>query len=166
LSIRHCFALVSRWCAEIAASHLGQLPGRRYAVAAAYLHGAPDCGHSGRSGVARQRWCHGRQHSRNIHHHRDFEALRKRPGRVGRDGNSFNFQPSEANYTTYANSVGKFAQIAKDRGVLSDPSERVIRRHSGKFIANFGNEIAREALLEDEPPPATNVVPLSGGVRR
>ncbi len=31
-------------------------------------------------------------------------------------GNSFNFQPTEANYTTYANSVAKFAQIAKDRG--------------------------------------------------
>jgi metallo-beta-lactamase class B len=31
-------------------------------------------------------------------------------------GNSFNFRPVEANYTTYANSVAKFAQIAKDRG--------------------------------------------------
>jgi metallo-beta-lactamase class B len=31
-------------------------------------------------------------------------------------GNSFNFQPTEANFTTYANSVAKFAQIAKERG--------------------------------------------------
>jgi len=31
-------------------------------------------------------------------------------------GNSFNFQPMEANFTTYANSVARFAQIAKDRG--------------------------------------------------
>jgi metallo-beta-lactamase class B len=31
-------------------------------------------------------------------------------------GNSFNFQPTEANFTTYANSVAKFARIAKDRG--------------------------------------------------
>ena len=31
-------------------------------------------------------------------------------------GNSFNFQPQEANFTTYANSVTKFAQIAKARG--------------------------------------------------
>jgi metallo-beta-lactamase class B len=31
-------------------------------------------------------------------------------------GNSFNFQLTEANFTTYANSVAKFAKIAKDRG--------------------------------------------------
>lgn len=31
-------------------------------------------------------------------------------------GNSFNFQPTEANFTTYANSVARFAQIAKERG--------------------------------------------------
>jgi metallo-beta-lactamase class B len=31
-------------------------------------------------------------------------------------GNSFNFQPIEANYTTYAESVAKFAQISRDRG--------------------------------------------------
>jgi metallo-beta-lactamase class B len=31
-------------------------------------------------------------------------------------GNSFNFQPIEANYSTYANSAAKFAQVAKDRG--------------------------------------------------
>jgi metallo-beta-lactamase class B len=31
-------------------------------------------------------------------------------------GNSFNFQPVEANYTTYADSVTKFAQVARDRG--------------------------------------------------
>jgi metallo-beta-lactamase class B len=31
-------------------------------------------------------------------------------------GNSFNFQPTEANFTTYADSVAKFAQIAKARG--------------------------------------------------
>jgi metallo-beta-lactamase class B len=31
-------------------------------------------------------------------------------------GNSFNFQPTEANFVTYANSVAKFAQIAKDKG--------------------------------------------------
>jgi metallo-beta-lactamase class B len=31
-------------------------------------------------------------------------------------GNSFNFRPVEANYTTYADSVAKFAQVAKDRG--------------------------------------------------
>jgi hypothetical protein len=31
-------------------------------------------------------------------------------------GNSFNFQPTEANFTTYANFVARFAQIAKERG--------------------------------------------------
>jgi metallo-beta-lactamase class B len=31
-------------------------------------------------------------------------------------GNSFNFQPTEANFTTYANSVARFARIAKKRG--------------------------------------------------
>jgi metallo-beta-lactamase class B len=31
-------------------------------------------------------------------------------------GNSFNFQPVEANYTRYADSVAKFAQVARDRG--------------------------------------------------
>lgn len=31
-------------------------------------------------------------------------------------GNSFNFQPTEANFTTYADSVAKFARIAKERG--------------------------------------------------
>jgi integrase len=41
---------------------------------------------------------------------------------------------------------------------LTDTSEATIRRHYGKFIGHFGDEIARRALLEE--PPAGNVVPL------
>jgi integrase len=46
---------------------------------------------------------------------------------------------------------------------LHDTSEQMIRQHYGKFIVEHSDEIARTALLHDEPPTAANVVPIGGG---
>jgi hypothetical protein len=42
---------------------------------------------------------------------------------------------------------------------LTDTSEHVVRRHYGKYIANFADDLARRDLLE-EGPAAANVVAL------
>jgi hypothetical protein len=43
---------------------------------------------------------------------------------------------------------------------LHDTSEQMIRQHYGKFIVEHSDEIARTALLHDEP--VANVIPISG----
>jgi integrase len=45
---------------------------------------------------------------------------------------------------------------------LHDTSEQMIRQHYGKYIVEHTDEIARTALLHDEPPAAANVIPISG----
>jgi metallo-beta-lactamase class B len=57
-------------------------------------------------------------------------------------GNSFNFQPTEANFATYANSVAKFAQIAKDRG-----ADVQLSNHP-----NFDEALGKMAKLKTRAP--------------
>jgi hypothetical protein len=38
----------------------------------------------------------------------------------------------------------------------------MIQQHYGKFIVEHTDEIARAALLQDEPPAAANVIPIGG----
>jgi metallo-beta-lactamase class B len=57
-------------------------------------------------------------------------------------GNSFNFRPTEANFTTYANSVAKFAQIAKARG-----ADVQLSNHS-----NFDEALEKMAKLKTRAP--------------
>jgi integrase len=45
---------------------------------------------------------------------------------------------------------------------LHDTSEQMIRQHYGKYIVEHSDEIARAALLHDEPPAAANVIPIGG----
>jgi metallo-beta-lactamase class B len=57
-------------------------------------------------------------------------------------GNSFNFQPTEANFTTYADSVARFAQIAKERG-----ADVQLSNHP-----NFDEALEKIAKLKARPP--------------
>jgi metallo-beta-lactamase class B len=61
-------------------------------------------------------------------------------------GNSFNFQPTEANFATYANSVAKFAQIAKDRG-----ADVQLSNHP-----NFDEALEKMAKLKTRAPGQPN----------
>jgi integrase len=45
---------------------------------------------------------------------------------------------------------------------LHDTSPLMIQQHYGKFIVEHTDEIARAALLQDEPPAAANVIPIGG----
>jgi integrase len=45
---------------------------------------------------------------------------------------------------------------------LHDTSPLMIQQHYGKFIVEHSDEIARTALLHDEPPAAANVIPIGG----
>jgi integrase len=45
---------------------------------------------------------------------------------------------------------------------LHDTSPVMIQQHYGKFIVEHSDEIARTALLHDEPPVAANVIPIDG----
>jgi integrase len=45
---------------------------------------------------------------------------------------------------------------------LHDTSPLMIQQHYGKFIVEHSDEIARAALLHDEPPVAANVIPIGG----
>jgi hypothetical protein len=45
---------------------------------------------------------------------------------------------------------------------LHDTSEKMIRAHYGKYIVEHSDEIARTALLHDEPPVIAKVIPISG----
>jgi integrase len=46
---------------------------------------------------------------------------------------------------------------------LHDTSEQMVRQHYGKFIVEHSDEIARTALLHDEPSAAANVIPIISG---
>jgi integrase len=46
---------------------------------------------------------------------------------------------------------------------LHDTSEVMVRQHYGKYIIEHTDEIARAALLHDEPCAKANVIPISGG---
>ena len=61
-------------------------------------------------------------------------------------GNSFNFQPTEVNFTTYANSVAKFAKVAKDRG-----ADVQLSNHS-----NFDEALDKIARLKTRSPGQPN----------
>ena len=45
---------------------------------------------------------------------------------------------------------------------LHDTSEQMIRQHYGKYIIEHTDEIARAALLHDEPPAKAKVIQISG----
>jgi integrase len=45
---------------------------------------------------------------------------------------------------------------------LHDTSEQMIRQHYGKYIIEHTDEIARAALLHDEPPARAKVIQISG----